>query len=108
MTKHIIKVAEMFAGVGGVHLGLKRASSDYKVVWANQYEPERKKQFAYEIYRNRFPDTYISNVDISKVEKSKIPDINLVVGGFPCQDYSVMVDCKINPNAVRTKKISFL
>lgn len=90
MTKHIIKVAEMFAGVGGFHLGLKRASSDYKVVWANQYEPERKKQFAYEIYRNRFPDTYISNVDISKVEKSKIPDINLVVGGFPCQDYSVM------------------
>ncbi|WP_231957347.1 DNA cytosine methyltransferase, partial [Lactiplantibacillus argentoratensis] len=84
---------------------MKRASSDYKVVWANQYEPERKKQFEYEIYRNRFPDTYISNVDISKVEKSKIPDINLVVGGFPCQDYSVMVDCKINPNAVRTKKM---
>lgn len=89
MNNHIIKVAEMFAGVGGFHLGLSRASRDFKVVWADQYEPSRKNQFAFNIYRHNFPETNIVNDDIEKVVKSDIPDINLLVGGFPCQDYSV-------------------
>lgn len=89
MSKEKIRVAEMFAGVGGFHLGLSRASSDFEVVWANQYEPGRKNQFAYNIYKNNFPNTNISNEDISLADKSNLPSFQLLVGGFPCQDYSV-------------------
>ncbi|EGP5072427.1 DNA (cytosine-5-)-methyltransferase [Enterococcus faecium] len=89
MKNSKIKVAEMFAGVGGFHLGLKKASDKFEVVWANQYEPSRKNQFAYRIYVKNFPDTYAINEDISSINKDTIPPINLLVGGFPCQDYSV-------------------
>lgn len=89
MSKEKIRVAEMFAGVGGFHLGLSRASSDFEVVWANQYEPSRKNQFAFNIYKNNFPDTNVVNEDISLIYKPSIPDMDLLVGGFPCQDYSV-------------------
>lgn len=89
MSKSKIKIVDLFAGVGGFHLGLTRASNRYEVVWANQYEPSMKNQFAYNIYRKNFPETIISNEDIVKVEKEKIPDMDLLVAGFPCQDYSV-------------------
>lgn len=89
MSKSKIKVVDLFAGVGGFHLGLSRASNQYEVVWANQYEPSRKNQFAYNIYKKNFPKTPISNEDIRKVDKNKIPEMDLLVAGFPCQDYSV-------------------
>lgn len=84
-----IKVAEMFAGVGGFHLGLSRASQNYEIIWADQFEPARKNQFAYNIYKHNFPDTNIVNDDISLVNKFEIPNMDMLVGGFPCQDYSV-------------------
>lgn len=88
--KNDIKVAEMFAGVGGFNLALKRASPAYKIVWADQWEPERKAQYAFDVYINQFGNysNYI-NDDISKVDMDNIPDIDMIVGGFPCQDYSV-------------------
>lgn len=89
MNENKIRVAEMFAGVGGFHLGLSRASSDFEVVWADQYEPGKKNQFAFNIYKHNFPNTNIVNDDISLIDKATIPDIDLLVGGFPCQDYSV-------------------
>lgn len=89
MSNKKIRVGEMFAGVGGFHLGLSRASSDFEVVWADQYEPNKKNQFAFKIYKNNFPNTNIVNEDIALVDKISIPDIDLLVGGFPCQDYSV-------------------
>lgn len=89
MSKSKIKVVDLFAGVGGFHLGLSRASDQYEVVWANQYEPSRKNQFAYNIYKKNFPKTPISNENIRKVDKNKIPEMDLLVAGFPCQDYSV-------------------
>lgn len=86
-----VKVVDLFAGVGGFHLGLSRASNQYEVVWANQFEPSRTKtnQFAFNIYKKNFPDTEISNTDINKVVKEEIPEMDLLVAGFPCQDYSV-------------------
>lgn len=84
-----IRVAELFAGVGGFHLGLKRADAKFDIVWADQFEPEKKHQFAYDIYKARFPNTLISPKDITLVNKSDIPTMDLLVGGFPCQDYSV-------------------
>lgn len=87
-----IKVIELFAGVGGFHLGLKQASDCYDIVWSNQWEPSTKVQPASDIYQLRFPETKHSNTDIAEVIESDfdtIPDHDMLVGGFPCQDYSV-------------------
>lgn len=89
MKNSNIKVAEMFAGVGGFHLGLKNASPNFEVIWANQYEPSRKNQFAFRIYQKHFPETKPVNKDFSEIDKNSIPNMDLLVGGFPCQDYSV-------------------
>lgn len=97
-----IRVAELFAGVGGFRLGLegwngKSALSNYKepfkgcfkTVWSNQWEPATKVQHASDIYKTRFGDLGHSNDDIAKVKVEEIPDHDILVGGFPCQDYSV-------------------
>ncbi len=82
-----LKVVELFAGVGGFRLGLKEPH--YKVVWSNQWEPSTNIQHASEIYTKRFGESNHSNKNISEVETKDIPDHDLLVGGFPCQDYSV-------------------
>ena len=84
-----IRVIELFAGVGGFRIGLNKSSGKYKIVWSNQWEPNKKQQFASEIYKKRFGNENHSNIDIAKVSTSEIPDFDLLVGGFPCQDYSV-------------------
>lgn len=104
-----IRVAEMFAGVGGFRLGLEGYSSDenpqlncpaagpFETVWANQWEPPGtdSKQFAWRCYEKRFGKDACVNQDINVVldeyeaGKRDIPDFDLLVGGFPCQDYSV-------------------
>lgn len=83
-----IKIAELFAGVGGFRLGLEKHKK-YSVVWSNQWEPSTKVQHASLVYENRFGKAGHSNQDISQVPVSEIPDHDLLVGGFPCQDYSV-------------------
>ncbi len=81
-------VVELFAGVGGFHLGLTQAS-DFNIIWANQWEPGKKVQHAFDCYKHHFGKTTVCvNEDIAKV-KSTIPPHTLLVGGFPCQDYSV-------------------
>jgi DNA (cytosine-5)-methyltransferase 1 len=84
-----IKVIELFAGVGGFRIGLESASSTYKIVWSNQWEPATKSQDASDIYVKRFGHEGHSNEDIAKVTSNDIPEHNMLVGGFPCQDYSV-------------------
>lgn len=82
-----LKVVELFAGVGGFRLGLEK--SNYEVVWSNQWEPSTKTQHASMVYEACFGKEHHSNEDISTVPTSKIPDHDVLVGGFPCQDYSV-------------------
>ena len=82
-----LKVVELFAGVGGFRLGLEK--SNYEVVWSNQWEPSTKTQHASMVYEARFGNEHHSNEDISSVPTSEIPDHDVLVGGFPCQDYSV-------------------
>ena len=91
-------VVELFAGVGGFRCGLNKVelkndkvieNGDWKFVWANQWEPATKSQEAYDCYAARFGSEDVSNVDIFQVDKKKIPNHSLLVGGFPCQDYSV-------------------
>lgn len=84
----MIRVAELFAGVGGFRIGLERAGG-YEVVFSNQWEPSTKKQWASEVYEARFGSDGHTNIDVNDVDVSKMPDFDLLVGGFPCQDYSV-------------------
>jgi len=83
-----MKVVELFAGVGGFRVGLERASPEYDIIWSNQWEPGRKKQYAFDCYKKQFKTGTHVNEDIALV-KDQIPDHELLVGGFPCQDYSV-------------------
>lgn len=90
MENKKMKVAELFAGVGGFRLGLEK--SNYEIVWSNQWEPSTKMQHASKVYEERFGKENHSNEDINKVvtrNVEEIPDHDLLVGGFPCQDYSV-------------------
>lgn len=116
MTK--IKVAEMFAGVGGFRLGFEgyngmSASSgysepiagNYETVWANQYEPATKKQYAADVYKARFGETNFNGSDINDVDPTSIPDHDLLVGGFPCQDYSVASSLKNSKGLLGNKGI---
>lgn len=85
-----IKVVELFAGVGGFRIGLERADADvFKTIWSNQFEPATKTQHASRTYVRAFGDEGHVNEDIAKVNVSDIPDHDMLVGGFPCQDYSV-------------------
>jgi len=84
-----IKVIELFAGVGGFRVGLERASDRFDTVWSNQFEPSTKKQHASEMYVKNFGEDGHANQDINEVEVKDIPTHDLLVGGFPCQDYSV-------------------
>jgi len=96
------RVAELFAGVGGFRLGLegypKRSvkGSGWRVVWSNQWEPSTRQQHASDCYLRWWPDEQAhSNEDIAVVLDGveqgtrSIPEFDLLVGGFPCQDYSV-------------------
>ncbi len=92
-------VVELFAGVGGFRVGFNNVklengyvieNKDWNFVWVNQWEPSTKSQPAFECYTARFGDSENHvNEDISKVNKQLIPDHTILVGGFPCQDYSV-------------------
>lgn len=103
-----IRVAELFAGVGGFRLALDGyddeshgwhlpAAGSYETIWANQWEPPGTvtKQFAADCYKLRFGEDSLVNEDIEKVldqveaGEMEIPEHDMVVGGFPCQDYSV-------------------
>ena len=95
------RVVELFAGVGGFRVGLNNVkfenekvieSNDFDFVFFNQWEPSKKVQWAYECYSQRFDNGHkntLNNTDIMKVDTKDIPEHDLLVGGFPCQDYSV-------------------
>jgi DNA (cytosine-5)-methyltransferase 1 len=91
-NKKRIRVAELFAGVGGFRVGfeaVKNKEVELDVIWSNQWEPATLKQHASEVYVERFGEKGHSNEDIAKVKTEDIPDHDLLVGGFPCQDYSI-------------------
>lgn len=87
-NKHI-RVVELFAGVGGFRIGLEGASDAYETIWNNQWEPSTVHQDASIVYQARFGRKGHCNKDINLVPTTDIPDHDLLVGGFPCQDYSV-------------------
>ncbi|HET8735690.1 MAG TPA: DNA (cytosine-5-)-methyltransferase [Pricia sp.] len=88
-----LKVIELFAGVGGFRLGLEN-TGNFEVIWSNQWEPSTKRQHASKVYEARFGSDNHSNTDIAEVGTDDIPDAEVLVGGFPCQDYSVATTLK--------------
>ena len=95
-------VVELFAGVGGFRCGFNEVTfngnevaekPNWDFVWANQWEPSTKTQAAFDCYCERFgeSDNHVCK-DIHEIttnEMDRIPEHTLLVGGFPCQDYSV-------------------
>lgn len=113
-----IKTVELFAGVGGFRLGLegwngksassgytKKIRTNYEVVWSNQWEPSTKTQHASMVYEYRFGSENHSNEDIANVDVADIPDHDLLVGGFPCQDYSVATTLKNSRGLIGKKGV---
>ncbi|MCA0380765.1 MAG: DNA (cytosine-5-)-methyltransferase [Bacteroidetes bacterium] len=113
-----IRVVELFAGVGGFRLGLegwrnksacsgytKNLKQTYEVIWSNQWEPSTKAQHASYVYEHRFGKEGHCNKDISTVDVSEIPDHDLLVGGFPCQDYSVATTLKNSKGLIGKKGV---
>lgn len=109
MEQSTIRVAELFAGVGGFRLGLEGyhnpehpefdmpAAGPFRTVWADNWEPDGRasKQFAWRCYEKRFGEGSCVNEDIAVVVgqikngERELPEFDMLVGGFPCQDYSV-------------------
>lgn len=88
-------ICELFAGVGGFRLGFDRLQSGWETVWFSQWEPGAKTQWAHKCYVQHYGECadlngeFHTGEDIGSVDKKSIPDHMLLVGGFPCQDYSV-------------------
>lgn len=88
-------ICELFAGVGGFRLGFDHLNSGWKTTWFSQWEPGAKTQWAHDCYVQHYGDCvdvrgeYHTGEDISEMDKNAIPNHSLLVGGFPCQDYSV-------------------
>ncbi len=99
-----LKVCELFAGVGGFRLGLEN-TGNYEVVWSNQWEPSTKTQHASMVYEARFGAENHSNTNIEEVPTSEIPDHDILVGGFPCQDYSVATTLKNSKGLIGKKGV---
>lgn len=98
--KPVGTVAELFAGVGGFRIGLARAG--WTTVFSNQWEPSTKVQHASSVYVAQFGENGHSCEDIALLQR--IPKrFDLLVGGFPCQDYSV-AKSKNSAKGLRGKK----
>ena len=101
-----LRVVELFAGVGGFRLGLegwkgksstsgyskKMTHNGFRIVWSNQHEPGRRVQYANDIYNFHFghiSDSIHTEEPIENIDPKNIPNHDMIVGGFPCQDFSV-------------------
>ena len=76
-----MRVGSLFAGVGGIDLGFEKAG--FKTVWANEMD-----SYAAETFKANF-DCELVVDDIRNVNVEHIPDIDILVAGFPCQAFSV-------------------
>lgn len=76
------KVLSLFSGCGGMDLGFVKEG--YEIVWANDFE-----HWACETYKKNFGE-HIVEGDIADIDFSKTPGCDVVTGGFPCQDFSMI------------------
>ena len=74
--------ASLFSGIGGIDLGFEQAG--FTTVWANEIDPD-----ACKTYRHNFPKNRLVEADIRRINKTAIPDFDVLTAGFPCQPFSV-------------------
>lgn len=86
MTKTVsspYSVDAFFAGVGGIELGFEQ-TGEFSVVYANEFDKNAR-----ETYILNHPNTRFDNRDIHDIDSSEIPDPDIMMGGFPCQAFSI-------------------
>lgn len=101
-----LNILELFAGVGGFRIGFENSNKElFKTKWSNQWEPAKKSQDAFEVYDYHFPDSMNLNENVEELpdEVFESMDADIIVGGFPCQDYSV-ARSKKNEMGIQGKK----
>jgi len=81
-TSHGFKTIDLFAGVGGIRLGFENAG--FKTVFANDFEPNCK-----DTYDLNFRDSKLVIEDIRKIGIDDLPKFDFLLGGFPCQAFSI-------------------
>ena len=72
-----------FAGVGGIELGFTQ-TGEFRVVYANEFDKNARKTYA-----ENNPETPLDGRDIHDVNPNEIPDSDVIMGGFPCQAFSI-------------------
>ena len=72
-----------FAGVGGIELGFTQTNK-VKVIYANEFD-----NFACKTYAENNPDVRLDNRDIHNIKTREVPDADIIMGGFPCQAFSI-------------------
>lgn len=77
-----IDVISLFSGCGGMDLAFHQ--SGFNIKWANDFEKKACETYAKNI------GNHIEHGDINEVDYSKIPSADLIIGGFPCQDFSML------------------
>lgn len=77
-----MRICSLFCGIGGIDLAFEQAG--HSIIWANDND-----KYACMTYRRVFPDVSFFEEDIRKVDKTTIPDCDIVTAGFPCQPFSV-------------------
>ena len=99
-------VCELFAGVGGFRLGLEKPMQIGKPFGFHNGNPIKQSNGLMLCYVSHWGNiNNQTNMDISKVDKHTIPDHNLLVGGFPCQNYSVATSK--SSKGIEGEKVSF-
>ena len=78
----LLKTIDLFAGVGGIRLGFEEAG--FETVFANDFESQCK-----DTYDLNFDGTKLFVEDIQKINEKKLPDFDFLLGGFPCQAFSI-------------------
>ena len=77
-----LTVGSMFAGIGGICLGFKQEG--FEIVWANEINHK-----ACQTYRKNLGSDYLVEGNIRTIDKSLIPEFDVLTAGFPCQPFSV-------------------
>ena len=77
-----LTVASFFAGVGGIDLGFEEQG--FKTIYANEFDAKARETFAL-----NFPHVQLDGRDIREVPTSEVPSTDIIVGGFPCQAFSI-------------------
>ena len=87
MKKKIYKVGGLFSGVGGIELGFSDKEK-FKIVWGTDFDNNASKT-----YRKNFSHPFYE-IDINELKGHELEEVDVLVGGFPCQAFSVAVNKK--------------